>query len=104
MPQVNMCTKRNRLADVENRLVVAKGEGGGGGGGGGVGEGGGGGPGGGRGGGVGGGGGGGGGGGEEVGWTGSLGLVDANSSIQDEKQQGPTVWHRELYSISTDKP
>ena len=66
-----MCTKRNRLADVENRLVVAKGEGGGG---------------------------------EEVGWTGSLGLVDANSSIQDEKQQGPTVWHRELYSISTDKP
>ena len=33
-----------------------------------------------------------------------FGLVDANHEIQNEKQQGPTVWYRELYSISCDKP
>ena len=33
------------------------------------------------------------------GWLGSLGLADANY-----KQQGPSVEHRELYSIFCDKP
>ena len=36
--------------------------------------------------------------------TGNLGLADANSSIRLDKQQGPTVQHRELQSISCDKP
>lgn len=33
----------------------------------------------------------------------SLGLADANYPAQNE-QQGPTVWHRALYSVSRDKP
>ena len=33
------------------------------------------------------------------GWTGSLGLSDANCYTQDGKQQGPIVQHRGLYSI-----
>ena len=38
-------------------------------------------------------------------WTGSLGLADKNYYIQKiDKQQGPTVQHRELYSVSCDKP
>ena len=45
MAQMNLSQKRNKLVDLENRFVVAKGEG------------------------------------EGVGWTGSLGLVDANYSI-----------------------
>ena len=40
----------------------------------------------------------------EEGRTGSLGLAGANDYIQMDKQQGPTVQHRELYSISSDKP
>ena len=35
---------------------------------------------------------------------GSLGLADANFTYRMDKQQGPTVEHRELYSISCDKP
>ena len=42
MPQMNLSTEKKQLMDMENRLVVSKGEG------------------------------------EEVGWTGSLGLGDAN--------------------------
>ena len=39
----------------------------------------------------------------EEGWTGSLGLADANYYIfRMDKQQGPTVEHREIYSISCD--
>jgi len=38
------------------------------------------------------------------GYIGSLGLADANYLTQNSKQQGPTVWHRELYSVSSDKP
>ena len=39
------------------------------------------------------------------GWIGSMGLADANYYLQRmEKQQGPTVQHRELYPISCDKP
>ena len=40
------------------------------------------------------------------GWTGSLGLADANYYIQTgttTKQQGSTVQHRELHSVSCDK-
>ena len=37
------------------------------------------------------------------GWTGGLGLVDVNYMYRMDKQ-GPTVLHRELYSISCDKP
>ena len=37
--------------------------------------------------------------------VGSLGLADTNYYIYGmDKQQGPTVQHRELYSISCDKP
>ena len=41
-----------------------------------------------------------------AGWSGSLGLAAVNYYIiyGMDKQQGPTVWHRELYSISCDKP
>ena len=38
------------------------------------------------------------------GWVGSLGLADTNYATQNSKQKGLTVWHRELYSISCDKP
>ena len=45
------------------------------------------------------------GGGEEgEGWTGSLGLVGENYYIRMDKQQGPTVQHGELYTVSYDKP
>ena len=40
------------------------------------------------------------------GWTGSLGLVDANYYIYPfrmDKQRGPTAEHRELYPISWDR-
>ena len=37
------------------------------------------------------------------GMAGSLGLADTNSYPQNH-QQGPTLQHRELYSISCDKP
>ena len=33
------------------------------------------------------------------GWIGSLGLANANYYIQMDKQQGPIVQHKELYSI-----
>ena len=40
-----------------------------------------------------------------AGWIESLGLADAKYYIYKmDKQQGPTVEHRELYSISCDKP
>ena len=42
-----------------------------------------------------------GGGGVWEGWTGSLGLSDAKRT---DKKQGPTVQHREQYSVSCDKP
>ena len=42
--------------------------------------------------------------GEEEGGIESLRLVSANYYMQDGKQQGPTVQHRELYLISFDKP
>ena len=35
--------------------------------------------------------------------TGSLGLVDANYSCRTDKQWDPTVQHRELYPISSDR-
>ena len=35
---------------------------------------------------------------------GSLGLADENYSTQVDKQQGPAVWHKELYSIPCNKP
>ena len=35
---------------------------------------------------------------------GNLGFVYANYYIRMDKQQGPTVQHRELYSSSCDKP
>ena len=39
------------------------------------------------------------------GWIGSLGSADENYYIERmDKQQGPTVEHRELYSTSCDKP
>ena len=38
------------------------------------------------------------------GWSGSLGLADVSFIYRMDKQQGPTVQHRELYSISYDKP
>ena len=41
---------------------------------------------------------------EWEGRTGSLGLADANFINRMYKQQGPSVQHRELYSISCDKP
>ena len=41
--------------------------------------------------------------GAEEGRLGSVGLAEANYSMMD-KQQSPTVWHRELYSVSCDKP
>ena len=38
-------------------------------------------------------------------WTGRLGLADVNCYIQKlDKQQGPTMQHRKLYSVSYDKP
>ena len=38
-------------------------------------------------------------------WIGSLELADANYYIyRMDKQQSPTIQHRELYSISGDKP
>ena len=41
----------------------------------------------------------------QEGRIGSLGLTDEKASIyRMDKQQGPTVEHRELYSISCDKP
>ena len=55
--------KRNKLMDLENRLVVAKGEG------------------------------------KGVGWSGSLGLVDANYCIWSGD---PTVQHRELCLVTSD--
>ena len=36
--------------------------------------------------------------------TESLGLADASIKYRMNKQQGPTVHQRELYSISCDKP
>ena len=36
--------------------------------------------------------------------NGSLGLAEANYVYGMDKLQGPTVQHRELYSISCDKP
>ena len=41
---------------------------------------------------------------EREGWSGSLGLADATSIYRMDKQQDPTVKHRELYPISWDKP
>ena len=38
------------------------------------------------------------------GWIGRLGLADVNYYVQEDKQQGPTVYPEELYSISCDKP
>ena len=37
------------------------------------------------------------------GWIGSLGLANANLIYKVDRQQGPTVLHRGLYSISYDK-
>ena len=39
-----------------------------------------------------------------MGRTGSLGLVDANYYVSKDKQRGPAVQHRELYSVSWDRP
>ena len=39
----------------------------------------------------------------EEGWRGRLGLEDM-SLYRVDKQQGPTVQHRELYSMSCEKP
>ena len=36
-------------------------------------------------------------------WIGSLGLANANLIYKVDRQQGPTVLHRGLYSISYDK-
>ena len=33
-------------------------------------------------------------------WNGSLGLADANRIYRMDRQQGPTVRNRELYSVS----
>ena len=38
------------------------------------------------------------------GWTGRLGLAATNYFYRMDKQEGPTVEHRELYSVSCDKP
>lgn len=38
--------------------------------------------------------------GEEVGWTRSLGLLDANYCTGMDKQWGPTIEHRELCPVS----
>ena len=38
------------------------------------------------------------------GWGGSLRLADANYTERMNKQQGPTVQHRELYPVSWDRP
>ena len=38
------------------------------------------------------------------GWIGSFGLADANYYYRMDKQQGPTVQHRELYSVFCNKP
>ena len=39
----------------------------------------------------------------EEGWSESLALADANSHINTmDKQQGPTIQHRQLYSTSCD--
>ena len=38
------------------------------------------------------------------GWRGRLGVADVSFIYRVDKQQGPTVDHRELYSISYDKP
>ena len=35
--------------------------------------------------------------------TGSLGLTDVNCMCRMDRQQGPTVQHRELHSVSCDK-
>ena len=44
-------------------------------------------------------------GGRRRGWeVGSLGLADASYIYRTNKQQGPTVQHRELYSVSCDTP
>ena len=73
MTQMNLSKNRNRLTDIENRLVVAQGEWKGGGA-------------------------------VAERWIWSLELVDANCYIYRMDKQGPTVQHRELYSISYDKP
>ena len=44
------------------------------------------------------------GGGVKEGWVGGLGLAIQASMYRADKQQGPTVSHRELYSTSSDKP
>ena len=41
---------------------------------------------------------------ERVGWTRSLELVDANCYFRMDKQQSPTILHRELYPVSWDRP
>ena len=41
---------------------------------------------------------------EGMGWTGNVGLVDANYYIQNDRQSGPTVQHKELYPVSRDRP
>ena len=42
------------------------------------------------------------------GWIGSLGLAEANYYVDKQhimdKQQGPIVWHKELYPIFCNKP
>ena len=38
------------------------------------------------------------------GWTGGLGLAGETITYRMDKWQGPTVQHREVYSISLDKP
>ena len=58
---------KNRLTDIENKVVVPKGEGG------------------------------------REGRTESVGLTDTIMKRMG-RQQGPTVEHRELYSLSCDKP
>ena len=37
---------------------------------------------------------------EEIGWMGSLGLVDANYYIKIDEQRGPAVQHRALCPVS----
>ena len=41
--------------------------------------------------------------GEEMGWSGSLGLVDVNYTFRMNKQWGPTAQHREPYPITCDR-
>ena len=40
---------------------------------------------------------------EGEGWTGNLGLVTQTTTFRMDKQQGPTVEHRELYPVFWDK-